>query len=610
MAPTIAPAVFSVSENGVSHPVDPADAWGALAAEISGGGLVRLSQDLGRTYRRRHERAITAQLPNQPAAVMIYDKTGAARTFCIDLDVSRGGREVVERDYRSLCGILSRVGAAFFADRSPNGGIHVYVPLAEPLVLHEAHAVARSLAARTPTMDSMPMLGVQSGCIRPPGARHKSGGHQQLIGSLTAAYAATQARTTAAAWARFTADLEPVTAVSADEPSDNVTQLRPLGRHTTPDATYQAIARTGDYDTTKYASPSEARQAVIWSAVAAGMEFVDVARRLTDGTWPGLASLYGRYRPHSRHQALVRDWKSATHFEKHRRETTRMGSVRVRPTRAPETHGGATVYQEIRSWVNAVDLTFDQNRRDDLATRAVLYALAEAAQKTASLIIEFGNRSLAIATGLDQRTVGKALNRLTDEPDPLVDLITPATGVRANIYQLTIPDTISQEARRRTWKSGKIVGVRAAFRELGLPAAFMYAALEQHHGPVSGRDLAVDARLGTTTAYDALATLQAFGLAIRTRDGWKIGVANLDQLAEAFGVVDQVKAQIERYREERRIYWALLGIVRLTDAVGTVGTYDGDPPPEPPPDDALTLMDMLEDLLGAHLVDEIHHRAG
>jgi hypothetical protein len=35
-----------------------------------------------------------------------------------------------------------------------------------------------------------------------------------------------------------------------------------------------------------------------------------------------------------------------------------------------------------------------------------------------------------------------------------------------------------------------------------------------------------------------------------------------------------------------------------------------DPPSAPPPDDAVTLMDMLEDLLGAHSVDEIHHQAG
>jgi len=91
-------------------------------------------------------------------------------------------------------------------------------------------------------------------------------------------------------------------------------------------------------------------------------------------------------------------------------------------------------------------------------------------------------------------------------------------------------------------------------------------------------------------------------LAHRTAEGWSIGTASLDQLAEALGIVEQVKAQIERYREERRIYWALLGIIRLADTGGSIGTYDRSPPPEPPPEDAYTLMDMLEDVLGAHLI--------
>lgn len=571
---------------------------------------MRVSKDGGRTYARRNERKITELTPNQPAAVLIYDHSGAARTFIVDLDVSRGGRAAVERDYRSLCATLSRVGAAFFADRSPNGGIHIYVPLDEPLPLHEARSVALALAARTPSMDPMPMLSIKSGCIRPPGARHKTGGHQELIGSLTKAYAATQARTTPAAWRRFVSDL-PIAAPARDEIPDNVTQLRPLGRHTAPDSSYQAIARTGDYDTTRYSSPSEARQAVIWSAVSAGLDLRDVASRLVDGTWPGLAALYARYSPHSRHQALVRDWNSAVTFENQRRKTSGTEPVRVRTTRGPKTHGGTSPYESIRTWLNAVDLIFDQNRRDDLGARAVLYALAEAGQKAGSMVLEFGNRSLAIATGLDQATVGKILNRLAQEEHALIDLLKPAAHVKAHVYGLVVPEIVRAEASRRTWKKGKISGIRAAFRELGLPAAFAYAALEQHDGAVSGRELAVTARLGVQTTYDALATLHAFGLARRTAAGWTIGLTNLDRLAEALGIVELIKVQLDRYRDERRAYWALLGIVRLTDADGaSVGRYDHDPPPEPSADGSLTLMDLLEDLLGAHLIDEIHHRAG
>ena len=572
---------------------------------------MRLSRDGGKNYSRRGERNITDVLPNQPAAVLIYDSAGCARTLCIDLDSSKGGVEAVERDFSSLRTILTRLRALYFADRSPNGGIHIYVPLAEAAPFHEARAVAQALAAQTPTMDPMPMYGLTDGCIRPPGAFHRTGGHQRLIGSLTAAHEAVRHRNSAGVWAQLIAEVGATKVLEGtrDTPASNVTnieRLPALGRYTEPDDRFQTIARTGEWN--RYSTPSEARQAVIWAAVASGWTFSDVARRLEDGTWPGLAALYARYRHGGVHKALGRDWQAALKFEKRRRNELQASSVRVGPTRALKTHRGG-VYQQIRTWISAYEIALAGNT-DDLATRAVLAALAEAAQRTGSLIVEHGNRSLAIATGLDQRTVGKILKRLADADEPLIDLVLPASGVKANSYQLVVPESVATAAHSRPWKKGKAHGIRAAFRELGLPAAFMYAALEQATEALNGRDLAKDSRLGVTTAYEALAVLQSWGLVERSSDGWKLGAQDLQQLAEAFGVVDLIKAQIERYREERRAYWAMLGIVRLTGPSGSVGTFSRPPPPEPPVGHAMTLMDMLEDLLGAYLVDEVHNRAG
>ncbi|GAA1751366.1 hypothetical protein [Aeromicrobium alkaliterrae] len=584
---------------------DPADAWRALASEIAGRGRMRVSRDGGRTYPRRYERTVTEQLPNQPAAVLIYDTAGAARTFCIDLDTSRGGRAAVAADLDAVTRLLEHSGARWFSDESPNGGVHVYVPLATPAPFPEASALARGLAATLPTMDPQPMLGIDSGCIRPPGGRHKTGGHQRLHGSLSAAYEATQTGTTDASWRRLVAEHAERPHSSPERATDaghaTVTQLRPRGRHNAPDDTYAAIARTGQYDPARYASPSEARQAVVWSAVAAGWDFKDLVVRVENGTWPGLAAMYGRYSRANRRAALTRDWHSAVAFEKRRRETTQVKPVRVGTTRGPKTHAGA-LYGYVRTWLNAVDLVFDQDRRDDLAARAVLYALAEAAQKTGSELIEFGNRSLAIATGLNQATVGKVLRRLLAEDDALIDLVEPAAGVRAHGYILKIPDNHVEAAHERPWRKGKITAVPAAFRELGLPATFAYAALRQVDSPISGRDLAHDARLGVQTTYDALEVLEAFGLARRTPAGYVLGPANLQLLAERFGVLEQIRDQLDRYRDERRAWWALLGIVRLVDHGQTLGRYGPAPPPPPDPDDAYTLLDMLEDQLGAHII--------
>lgn len=588
---------------------DPASQWSALAQAISGRGRVRVSRDGGRTYPRRGERAI-ADLPNQPAAVLIYDRAGCARTFCVDLDVSRGGRDRVERDHAALTATLTRLGVPHFADRSPSGGIHVYVPLREPLPYADARAAALALAARTPSMDPMPMLGIDSGCIRPPGARHSSGGHQELIGSLAAAYDAVRRPATRDAWQRFVDELQPV---DVDQPRSAETtvleheeRMASRGRHSAPDARYQQIARTGDYDTARYATASEARQAVIWAAVAAGWALVDVARRLQDGTWPGLAAMYARYRPDSRHGALVRDWQAAVQHEKQRRSAAVSTAVRVGPTSRNQTHARG-IHEQIRTWLNAARVRQHQ-QRDALAARAVVYALAEAAVKAGDTTIEFGNRSLAIATGLDQRTVGKVLKQLQDEKNPLVTLTHPAKGVRAHAWTLLVPADLVDAAQALTWRRGHIHAIRPAFRELGHAAAFAYAALEHHRGtPVSGRDLAETAGLGHTAGHEALEVLAAHGLAERVPGGWIIGAASLDQLAEAWGITEQIRGQLAKYRAERRTWWARLGVIRLSAAAGTVGTYSEPPPPlEPPPEPGRTLLDMLEDLLGAHVIAVDH----
>lgn len=584
--------------------------WAALADAVSGHQRMRVSRDGGKTYPRRYERGVSAELPNQPAAVLIYDRTGAASTFCVDLDVSRGGREAVERDLLAVTAILRRLRLPHFADRSPNGGVHVYVPLAEPAPHHEAAAAARALAARTPTMDPMPMLGIDSGCIRPPGARHKSGGHQELIDTMTTAMAAVHHPGTATAWAALLAELRPTTAApgppvpdGAIDATDN--RLASVGRFTAPTAKYQHIARTGESD--GYSSPSEARQAVLWACAASGWAFADVARRIEDGTWPGLASMYGRYRAHTRHGALVRDWQKAISLAKSQRETTRMKAVRVGPTSRVKTHAGSA-YDQIRTWRNAAQLTRHGTQRDDLATRAVLDALAEAAIKTEATTVEFGNRSLAIATGLHERTVGKVLRMLEEEDRPLIDLTLQARGIRAHAWTLTIPDELADQVAVMKWRRGRINAVRPAFRELGLPAAFVYAALEQATAPTSGRDISRDAGLGHSAGHDALHTLAAFGLAQHTAAGWTIGTASLEQLAERFGVADQVAAQIQRYRDERKAWWARLGIIKFpTTDHGRPDYFEAPPPPdllEPPPEPGTTLMDMLAEQLGAYIVDE------
>jgi len=257
---------------------------------------VRESRNGGHAYLRRWERPLTSRLPAVPAAVPIYSGAGDTRVLVVDLDSSRGGVDAVRRDAAAVRELVRAAGGRVITDESPSGGMHVYVPFDTPIGFGQARDLALALAARTPTMDPSPNQNLTDGLIRPPGSVHPSGGHQVLHGTLTDAHhlasTGNPPQVLTALTGLLTAELA---AVAAREPQP----LDPLdagpGELTRRSgarelaADYQRIARTGIFDTGKYRSPSEARQAVLTAAVWAGLTLPAVLARIENGTWPGLA---------------------------------------------------------------------------------------------------------------------------------------------------------------------------------------------------------------------------------------------------------------------------------------------------------------------------------
>ncbi|MFB9957038.1 hypothetical protein [Cellulomonas denverensis] len=138
-------------------------------------------------YRAADERRLTDRLPAKPAAVRVYGHDGSCSTLFLDLDSSRGGADAVAREATRLVKWLAECGARVIEDVSPNGGRHIYVPLAQRLDLAAAREIVEALALRFPTIDASPHRSARSGCIRTPGSRHKTGGHQQLVTTLATA---------------------------------------------------------------------------------------------------------------------------------------------------------------------------------------------------------------------------------------------------------------------------------------------------------------------------------------------------------------------------------------------------------------------------------------
>jgi DNA-binding MarR family transcriptional regulator len=454
----------------------------------------------------------------------------------------------------------------------------VYVFWARPVPISELRPLMQALASRYRSLDATPMLNPSAGCIRPPGARHRTGAHQVLTTPLPATQAALATPCGPQVW---TALLDVLAPVPATGPSAEKTTPGLLGPRRPVSERNERIARTGIYDTDRYATPSEARQAVITAAAAAGWTLPDLAARLEQGTWTGLAELYARYRSGVR-TALTRDWRKALDFLSREKNGPR-STTRVPPHSAPSPSDlsppqlpagpdlaelvTGDVYGWIRCWQTGM-LALERRGigRWTPAKRLLWRSLGAFAQRLGSTTLEVGRRALAIDTGLDDSTVSELLRELRDADDPWIVLIANERGLDlADLYQLRIPDAVADTAAWRTWRAGRIEALHPVFRVLGSPAALAYEALSAE--PAQRRDLARDAALPDRTLNRALTTLAEHGLAERLpHAGWRRGPADPDTLAEALGATELVQAQINAYAVERAAFRAAHGLPTASPA--------------------------------------------
>jgi hypothetical protein len=560
---------------------DPATLWSALAPHLAGQPRVRISRDGGRSYPQRFERNLTDTLPGYPAAVRIFGRDGTCRAIFLDFDSKAAGRspeEGIDRvlaDVRLVTTWLHGHGARWIEDYSPNGGRHVYVPLADPVPFSEARDFVEALGARYRSLDRSPHQNLTEGCMRTPGSPHKRGGHQMLAMSLSMAYDIVRRPNDAGVWRRMTGDLrEEMAAARARRtpPPDAVPTEAITADTSTPRGMSRAmtsIATNAVYDAARYKSPSEARQAVLLSAARAGLTLSAVEMRIKQGVWPGLAQFYAKYRSAHRFRTLSREWQKAVTYL-HQNGSTNQGknTDRRSPTSQPNTQGGAhhsqnlrgsdSEHRFIRTWRNALALVETRylESRPGMARRMILRALGEAAHKSGSRFIEFGVRSLAVASGVDHTTVAAHLRHLRSESGALVALVESGRGTHGDLYMLQVPEQLQEPVQDMPWQKGRLHSLRPVFRELGLPAAFVYEVLEHSPEGLSTAHLVRSTGISRSTVSEALEILAAWNLVSRSSGGlWGI-VANtsLTLLAEQFGVMEAVAMQVSRYRAERLLW--------------------------------------------------------
>ena len=583
----------SGGSGSVPRAVLAAAAWRSVTPSIAGTPHVRVSRDGGRTYPARHARPLPAEPPGQPCTVPVFDPaTGAGRMLALDLDPARAGRDVDDAAVRhrhedraaearaqaeGLAGLAARCGGRVLADVSPSGGRHVFILFAAALPWLELRDVARALALRFPAVDPAPMSSL-GGQISPPGARHKSGGWRVLSTPLEDARAAVESPNGAEVWAALLAELAAELRAAGVRPADlgnNVPQVEAeldgtgvpwvprLGGRAPLGAELEQVARSGRWDRSRYAGRSEARMAILGAAVSRGWRLADVQSAVASGAWKGLSGLYERRSEPGRLERLLPyEWRKCT-GKVSREENVRRWHTSGLSTRPPAGNDGPSAeYGLIRQWMTAtLCAAEDPHRvrgwgRRAIAIRLVLLALGQAAMVSGSSTIEFGTRNIALYSALSHRTVSRVLRMLRDEPDPLIDLVSPCRLARADRYALRIPDRYAGSVRWRRRRAGRVEAIHPVFLVLGAPAGLVYQVL----GPelARGAEVARMARLSASATSAALRVLAEHGLAERGPGGWRRGAVALADVAESTGATVLQQERDARYKQDREGWRATL----------------------------------------------------
>lgn len=581
--------------------------------------------------------------PRQPAAIHVYDSQGHTRFLPLDLDAHDRTPEqtaTVDADLATLCALLEDCGITYLADRA-HGGAHVYALLADPISASEARTLAEALARRLPSLDPSPTRSAASGLITIPGSAHRLGGHRELTCDLEQARAiATGPHSPTSALRRLrtalAGELRTLAHEDAQRGADAREHARTTGATSTlaatiPDADVQALTATGlgrhmsprcaqlatagDWRTAGYPSPSEARRAVLMSAIATGLTEIDVRARMLDGRWPGLRSMFD----HKGLHRLTDEYRRAAE-EIHRREhaprppgaVTRPDTA-VRPDTSAPTHTGGRentptrqapshdTYAQIRIWTTLATRHAPTEYRGaaSWSVQMALRSLGQAASMVGSTVIAMGVRWHSLATDRARTDAARILRELADEPDPWITLVARGRGILADEYRLRIPDRHAHSIDTLRWRRGKTQAVRPAFTVLGTPTALLYEAIEHGHGTSRAR-LARATGLSDDAYRDARDTALAYGLITgNDHDGYELAAndADLERLAEALGALEARSRRIAQHRHERALYWKQLDqLHRSRPWIRHVRDVE-DPDPEI---DALLTQMRLDDLRDHH----------
>ena len=450
--------------------------------------------------------------PAVPHAVYLADDRFYS-TLALDFD-GQGAQSDADQ-------AVDLIGACGFSPVLVDSGTgrHVLVALNPPVDADLIRQIVDELCQEWTTLDKTPMVNASTGCLRPPGSPHRSGGRSRVLqGDLDA----------------FLLDSAP----GAFDSLATVLGLRSRLDHD--EVRFLRLLVRGD-PMNEYQSRSELQQALAYFAVLAGWSEQRYISELLDEANKGGV----------RAQSLPRR-RAVADLERSYRKAIRRIHRPVDLASLDRQLYGFLTHAQTQDWAGVAGAT-------DLAVVEVFVAVAQKLGKTEFRV---SNRDIAEEAKINKETANRAVHRLIDRG--LIRRTAAHQKRKSATYQLVLPplpwgnETLGPNPYSHKTQGGCEMTVRVesphdVFRwgVLGHTARLIYEALEINEERSTA---AITDSVGchSKTTSRRLKEMEGLGLAEQNGEGrWKRGQRDLDEVAEELGADRRSWEQKREHELER-----------------------------------------------------------
>lgn len=573
-----------VDPSGVS-PFTHEEAW-ALAGRLSPRTQIRVAgRDAAGAVINEYDRLwpLADTAPTTTWAMLLADDSLRYKWLGFDFDASSGN---AVKDASTMAHWLVELNIPHLVCISgPSGGRHVWVRLDSPTDARVIRLVADLTRSLLPSLDITPLTNPASGCLRPPGAPHRVGGHSTPIGDLRYITDHAAAEESVDELITLLYDL------GAEVPVHEVAPMKGVvtGNDGHPKIRGQKRALSMLTQDVLYGGPGDDASHTLFTALtgcararwslsdvreviddAGGLEYVRT-RRVGKSRVP---------RPEAKQeQVLTRQWMLAVHWVAANQMNNLTGDDPEYRARVASVTESVQAVQAAADALPGLWMTHNRRVGGSHAQRAVLDALSLYMLQSAKHTVEADMRRLALDTGYGRTTVHTALRALADDGRWIQKVGIPE-GANGQRYQLAVRFSTEEEGsyrtqantRRRsaatpsqqpaliTLLSNKLAllahDVFCAPGSLGRISGLIYRALPQEDGALNITDLTFHTGADPDVVRTRLQRLTSTGLAIRVDGGWqRSSPTTREFVARAMNVDGYLRARAHRYARER-IIWA------------------------------------------------------